>query len=73
MTVITHMFQNGTCAVFIQFFAKINIPYMFSYGWSAHRKHLGNLILSQPYCFILYNDFQTSNLIRLINNDLTIS
>ena len=50
--VITHVFQNGTCACLVQFATFVNIAQMLSNCRTLGSKQLRYLLLSKPYGFI---------------------
>ena len=70
--VITHVFQNGTCACLVQFATFVNIAQMLSYCRTLGSEQLRYLLLSKPYSLIasinLY--FKTYAVIRLIEHYL---
>ena len=70
--VITHVFQNGTCACLVQFAAFVNIAQMLSYCRTLGSEQLRYLLLSKPYSFIasIYLYFKTDAVVWLIEHYL---
>lgn len=64
--VITHMFQNGTCAIYIKFAAFVNVVQMFGNSWPFSPEQVGYLFLCQPNGFIFQPHFQLDRFIRLV-------
>ena len=70
--VVTHMFQNGTCAILVKLSAIINIVEMFCDGRSLRTEKVSYLLLSEPDSFFLgiHLYFEPDTLIGLVEHYL---
>ena len=56
--IITHIFQNGICAILVLFIGKVDICNVFCDSRLSHSKKIWYLLLRKACCLILQADFQ---------------
>ena len=67
------MFQNGTCALPLQFAALVDISEVLCDCRSFRTKEIGDLLLRQPHRLVFKAHVQPNGLVRLIDDNLVLA
>ena len=70
--VMPHVFQNGTCALPLQFAALVYVDEMLGYRRSLRSEKVGNLFLRQPHGLVFEPHVQPDGFVRLVDDNLVL-
>ena len=69
----SHVFQNGTCALSLQFAVLADICEVLCYRRSLRAEEIGDLFLRQPHGLVFKPHVQPDGLVRLIDDYLVLA
>ena len=68
-SIVTHKFQNGTCAAFVKFTTGVDVLQVLCDGWTFCPEKVGDLLLGEPNRILLNSHFQSNRIVRLIKHN----